>query len=112
MRITLTNAAAAELAGRMDGRPGALRLVYDTEGCGCAVDGVPVLWLTDAPAEGDVRIAEEPLAIWIDPLRRIFFEDAVKLDYRADSRSFRLYSDNQIYHASLSVVDRRSAAVT
>jgi uncharacterized protein YqkB len=112
MRITLTNAAAEELAERMGSRPGALRLVYDTKGCGCAVNGVPALWIADAPAEGDVLIAEEPLAVWIEPLHRIFFEDAVKLDYRADSRSFRLYSDNQIYHAALSVVDRRSAAVT
>ncbi|WP_231571329.1 iron-sulfur cluster biosynthesis family protein [Gordoniibacillus kamchatkensis] len=110
--MTLTSSASEQLAKRLGGHPGTLRLVYDSEGCGCAVDGVAALWITGAPENGDVSVADGPPAgIWIDPRQLIFFEDNVKLDYREHARSFRLYSDNQIYSGSLSVIDRRPAPI-
>jgi uncharacterized protein YqkB len=108
MRLTLTDQAAEILRLRQADRPGAIRLVYDTEGCGCAVDGVPMLWMTDAPEAGDTSIAERPLQVWMDPRQTIFFEDEVRLDYRDATRSFRLQSDSQIYNSLLQVVDRRT----
>jgi uncharacterized protein YqkB len=108
MHLTLSGEAAEMLRQRQGDRPGVLRLVYDTEGCGCAVDGVPMLWLTDAPAAGDMAIAGQPLQVWTDPRQTIFFEDEVRLDYRDASRTFRLQSDSQIYNSMLQLIDRRT----
>jgi uncharacterized protein YqkB len=108
MHLTLSSEAAEMLRQRQGDRPGTLRLVYDTEGCGCAVDGVPMLWLTDAHEAGDMAIAGQPLQVWMDPRQTIFFEDEVRLDYRNDSRTFRLQSDSQIYNSMLQVIDRRT----
>lgn len=110
MHITLTDEASAALSKRLGAEPGTLRIVYDTEGCGCAVNGVPALWIVDSPLDGDVSVASGPVDVWIDPNQAIFFEDAVKLDYRPDAHCFRLYSDSQIYHAALNVSDRRAAS--
>lgn len=111
MRITLTKAAMEQLQRTTNGRKGAFRLVYDTDGCGCAVNGVPAIWYVDAPEVDDVAIGSDgPAGFWVDAKQAIFFEDALKLDYRPESGGLRLYSDNQIYNASIRVLDRTSAS--
>ncbi|MFC0214742.1 iron-sulfur cluster biosynthesis family protein [Paenibacillus chartarius] len=108
MQIIVTEAAAQQLAERQGDRPGTVRLVYDTEGCGCAVNGVPALWIVEAPEAGDVAVTERQPVIWMHPQQAIFFEDEVKLDYRPQMRTFRLYSDSQTYHSLMKATDRRA----
>lgn len=111
MRITLTNAAIEQLQRTANGRNGAFRIVYDTDGCGCAVNGVPALWFVEAPGSDDVAIASNgPAGFWVDKMQTIFFEDELKLDYRPEGGGLRLYSDNQIYNASMRVLDRAAAS--
>jgi uncharacterized protein YqkB len=113
MLITLTNAAIERLQHAAGGRNGVFRIVYDTDGCGCAVNGVPALWYADAPEEGDVPIESngpEGLSFWVDRKQTIFFEDELKLDNRPESGGLRLYSDSQIYNASMRVLDRTAPA--
>jgi uncharacterized protein YqkB len=110
MRIGWSEEAVRQIRERYGPDAVQLRLVYDTEGCGCAVNGVPALWVVDAKAPGDVAVDCEPLGMSIDPRHEVFFEDHMRIDYRPDARCFRLFSDNQIYASRLVPLDRRVTA--
>ncbi|SDC45238.1 Uncharacterized protein YqkB [Paenibacillus sp. UNCCL117] len=110
MQITCTEQAAAVIEQHFDARQsGVLRLVYDNEGCGCAVNGVPTLWIENAPQPNDLAIVTSGLAhaLWIDKKHEIYFEDFMTLDYKSEGRSFILKSRGQIYNAHMNLVDKR-----
>jgi len=104
MRIDVTPEAAAVLAAT----PGVgrrLRLVYDTEGCGCAVSGVPDLQAADEPAPGDLEAETDgPFAIGYDPRREVFFEDRLVIDRAPDGEGLMLRGAGQIYTSHLRIV--------
>lgn len=103
MRIDITPEAAGLLAA-MPGVGPRLRLIYDTEGCGCAVSGVPALQAVDEPVPGD-REAETdgPYAIGYDPRQELFFEDRLVIDRAPDGESLMLRGAGQIYTTHLRV---------
>lgn len=86
-------------------------LVYDTDGCGCAVSGVASLWLINA-ADPDEERAESNADLPLFYVRRhaIFFDETLKLDYIPERRSFRLSSDGQIYGNGIIPSDRRGVS--
>lgn len=108
MHIQLTDAAAARLQTLADSPDAVYKLVYDTEGCGCAVSGVPTLWLLDGAeaAESQVAAASDP-TITYDPQQAVFFEDQLRLDYNSSRNSLILSSSGQIYTHDLAVIDKR-----
>ncbi|WP_123040688.1 iron-sulfur cluster biosynthesis family protein [Cohnella candidum] len=83
------------------------RLVYDTEGCGCAVNGVPALWASDGPGPDDVAADSEPLTLWHDPKHEVFFDEVLRVAFLPDRQSFRLSSDSQTYTTRLVLEDHR-----
>ena len=108
MRIRLTDAAASRVKEQL-GANGRLKLTYDAEGCGCAVSGVPALWIVDAPGPTDAETAAEPLPVLYEPRHEVFFDEEMKLDYHAQRDVFSLKSDTQIYHTQLLLKDRRKS---
>lgn len=56
MNIQLTRQAELKLKDKLGDKPGAIRLIYDTEGCGCAVNGVPSLRIVDEPTTEDIAV--------------------------------------------------------
>jgi len=96
------------LLARFGADAAGFRLVYDTEGCGCAVNGVPALWAVDEAMPGDVAMDSGPLQLWHDPQQSVFFEDALRIAYSPQLQSFSLSSDNQTYTARLVLEDHRS----
>lgn len=109
MYIHLTEAAKLQLESHAL-RPGdRVRLVYDSEGCGCAVSGVASLWLVREP-EADEAAAEtngESIPLTYLQRQAVFFDDRLRLDYVPERRAYRLASDGQIYGAGIAVSDRR-----
>lgn len=89
---------------------GCLKLAYDSEGCGCAVDGVAQLWIVRAPGEHDVEMRAEPRPIWYDRRHAWYFSERVKLDYRPSGGTFVLSSNEQIYNAAMPLIDKRREA--
>ncbi|MCF2942643.1 iron-sulfur cluster biosynthesis family protein [Paenibacillus tarimensis] len=103
MRMTFTTNAVSKLESGSPGT-GKLKLLYDTEGCGCVMSGVPALqWIT-APAQGDVKAESLPFEVWYEPRFEVFFEDTLQVDYSDSSHSFILKSDNQTYTNHMRVV--------
>lgn len=88
--------------------PGADRwkLVFDSEGCGCSVDGVPTLWLITNPDPGDVQAGTNEGEVWVKPQHLVFFEDKLRVGYLPEHRSFKLSSDGQTYTTRLKLQDR------
>ena len=103
MRIDVTPEAAGLLAA-MPGVGRRFRLIYDTEGCGCAVSGVPALQAVDEPAPGD-REAESdgPFRISYDPRQEVFFEDRLVIGLAPGGEGLMLRGEGQIYTAHLRI---------
>jgi uncharacterized protein YqkB len=108
MKMVWSDEAVEQLRARFGADVRGFRLVYDTEGCGCAVNGVPALWAADQPGPGDVAADSEPLSLWHDPRNAIYFEDVLRVAYIPERQSFRLSSDSQTYTTRLVLVDHRS----
>jgi uncharacterized protein YqkB len=104
MRIDITPEAADRLAA-MPGVGRRFRLVYDTEGCGCAVNGVPALQAVDEPVPGDAEAESDgPFAIGFYPRHEVFFEDRLVIDRAPDGGGLMLRGAGQIYTTNLRVV--------
>ena len=97
MHITFTTAAAERLSPYLSDGTRQLKLLHDTEGCGCVVSGVPALQLIDDPSVDDKLAQGDPFPFWYEPRHEIYYEPKLRVDYDADSSSFSLKSDNQVY---------------
>lgn len=101
MRFTFTNSAAEQLQRPLADGNSSLKLLYDTEGCGCVVSGVPTLQVVDKPDADDKLGDGTPYSVWYEPRYEVFFEPELKIDYSAARNAFILKSDSQIYTANL-----------
>jgi uncharacterized protein YqkB len=107
MRITFTDSAITAIRERfaVDAK---LKLVYDTEGCGCAVSGVPALRVIGRAEQDDEQAASNAFAVYFAKRQAVFFEEELAVDFLPDARAFRLKSKQQIYSGSMAVMDERS----
>ncbi|WP_027093399.1 iron-sulfur cluster biosynthesis family protein [Cohnella thermotolerans] len=112
MNVLWSEQALRALRDRFGDEPVGLKLVYDTEGCGCAVNGVPALWAVDGPEPDDKRAEGNFVPLWHEKRHEIFFEERMRITYDENSRSFSLQSDSQIYTNRLALLDKRNAAAS
>lgn len=112
MQIEITETAAKQVAAQV-GEDGALQLVFDSEGCGCAVSGVPQLWIISRQDTGRelLTAADSPVPVLYEQRHEVFFEEKLKLDYAPEKLAFRLNSNQQTYNNSMSLIDKRSQEV-
>jgi uncharacterized protein YqkB len=107
MEITVTASAQNEIEAQLAKNDlHALKLVYDNEGCGCAVNGVAQVWMipfVDA-SEAFPYASGSVFQIIFAQKDVIYFEERLIIDYKASSRSFILKSVNQIYHNNLDLL--------
>ncbi|WP_223066286.1 iron-sulfur cluster biosynthesis family protein [Paenibacillus caui] len=108
MKITLDQAAAATLSRRLGDADGEVRLVFDMEGCGCGINGIPALQIVDRHCRDDVKIDSDAFSFWIHQGHAIFFEEELMLKGEPPLDSFRLSSPSQIYKSNIKLSDLRS----
>jgi uncharacterized protein YqkB len=106
MQITFTDTAKKQLEPLVS-NDALLRLVYDTEGCGCAVNGVPALWIVPEADPKDIEAEASPFQLVYNPRQEVFFEDRMSIDFHPGNKSYILKSNNQIYNAGMNVIDKR-----
>lgn len=80
-----------------------LKLIFDSAGCGCGVNGIPSLCITHGAGKKADRTAEGPLPILYDRNDEIYFEDRMQLDYSPNSRALCLKSSSQIYNSHIQI---------
>ncbi|QOY36148.1 iron-sulfur cluster biosynthesis family protein [Anaerobacillus isosaccharinicus] len=77
-------------------------LFYDTEDCGCAVNGIPLLNIELESSKGDlVKIDTNAFELYMFKKDMIFFDDDMRIHY--ENNQLRLSSDFQIYTPNLAV---------
>ncbi|MDQ0915473.1 iron-sulfur cluster biosynthesis family protein [Paenibacillus sp. V4I5] len=107
MKITFTDTAIHRLTPFVGKKEAILKLVFDTEDCGCSVNGVPTLWLVSQANTDDLAAETETFKLIYKAKDEIFFEENMKIDYHERNKSYILKSNNQIYNAGMSLVDKR-----
>ncbi|MEF3302947.1 iron-sulfur cluster biosynthesis family protein [Paenibacillus sp. GYB003] len=109
MYVQFTDEAADFIGSKFFGSTasGALKLAYDTDGCGCAVNGVAALWIVDRPEEGDRLARSNRFTVFYDPKQSIFFEDEVTVDRKPGQPSLVLKSRQQTYNPNMKAIDFR-----
>ena len=109
MHITFTEAALHRIDQLRGETTCQLHLYYDTEGCGCAVNGVPAFHIVSNPEDLDITIESNvpELTFIIDGHRAVFFEEELILSTDPGDRSLRLSSNGQHYGMYLFPKDTR-----
>jgi uncharacterized protein YqkB len=110
MHILFSKAAIDRLSPYIQDGKNQLKLLHDTEGCGCVVSGVPALQLISEPSVDDKLAQGEPFPFYYEPRHEIYYEPQLRVDYNAVNDSFSLKSDSQIYTINLRFITKGSAA--
>lgn len=105
MNITFSPEACKQIQSRYGETP-VLKLVYDAEGCGCAVSGVPALWLISAPQHGDLTADTNAFHVYYEERQAVFFEAELCIDYVPATRAFKLKSKQQTYHDGMLILNK------
>ncbi len=110
MIVEWSEAALAEIATRYGPEARIWKLVSDSEGCGCAMNGVAALWLIEEPEQGDLQAESNGVEVWYEKRHEVFFDERMRVSYDPSKRAFKLASDGQIYSNRLRLEDRRATA--
>ncbi|MCR8842859.1 iron-sulfur cluster biosynthesis family protein [Paenibacillus sp. SC116] len=109
MDLQFTEPALQAIKNRGVDEHAVIKLAYDTEGCGCAVNGVPALWIMkeeDVSSSDELISSNAPYRIIIHRQHAVFYEDYLTLDLTAD-KSFRLFGRGQTYSNHVRCEDKR-----
>jgi uncharacterized protein YqkB len=108
MNIQWTEEAVKEVQARFGADATVWKLVSDSEGCGCSVNGVATFWAIEAPFNGEVQAESNFFEVWYEKHHEVFFDDLMRVSYDTDHRAFKLVSDGQIYSNRLKLEDKRA----
>lgn len=72
MVIQVTETAKKHIESLAGSESAIIRLAYDSEGCGCGVNGLPALWIVSAKEADDVEIQSHHLHFIIHRLQAVF----------------------------------------
>ncbi len=104
MEIIMTKPAAERINEKTNGKTGYLKLIYDTEGCGCAVDGIAALRFVSELDDDDLLIKTNDSPIYIEKRKMIFFDEKMTIDISQSTNCFMLKSPQQILNGCMSLV--------
>ncbi|RFA37183.1 hypothetical protein CAI16_01510 [Virgibacillus dokdonensis] len=100
MELKITSKAWEELQGLPLEYYPYLFLWYDTEGCGCGVNGIPTICLTKQLPSNYKRVLNMQIPTYIQEQQEIFFAEQLILDY--NQGLFRLNSPEEILNPFIS----------
>lgn len=72
MVIQVTETAKKHIESLAGPESAIIRLAYDSEGCGCGVNGLPALWIVSAKEADDEEIQSNQLDFIIHRLQAVF----------------------------------------
>lgn len=104
VEINITAAAAEKINERVNGREGYLKLKYDTDGCGCAVNGVVALWFVTELDSDDIEIETNDRTVYVEKSKTVFFDEQMKIDFSPSANCFQLKSPQQILNGHMSLL--------
>ncbi|RWZ60162.1 iron-sulfur cluster biosynthesis family protein [Halobacillus fulvus] len=108
MKLTITETAKEQLQHIEEAERPFIRLFYDTDDCGCGVNGLPTVRLESEQRETDEVVDNDEYQVIIDHQQAIFFRQDMKLDFRKGT--FRLSSPNGVLNPVISTKDIKEGA--
>lgn len=94
MKLHITEKAYHKLNDLNQDRNKILALTYDTEGCGCGVNGMPTFLLVSEAEENTEEVDCDQYTVTVHKQQATFFAEEMKLDY--NGATFRLSSPNEM----------------
>jgi uncharacterized protein YqkB len=110
MIVKWTDEAIQEIQARFGTDTKVWKLVFDSEGCGCSVNGVATFWAITAPLKGEIEAESNHFEVWYERDHEVFFDELMRVSYNPDKRAFKMASDGQIYTNRLMLEDKRTVA--
>jgi uncharacterized protein YqkB len=104
VEINITEAATKKINERLNNRDGYLKLKYDTDDCGCAVNGVVALWFIPELETDDIAIETNDRTVYAEKSKMVFFDEQMKIDFSQASNCFQLKSPQQILNGHMSLI--------
>jgi uncharacterized protein YqkB len=104
VEINITVEAVKKINERTEGREGYLKLKYDTDGCGCAVNGVVALWFVPEVENDEIAIETNDKTIYLEKSKMVFFDEQMKIDFSESTNCFQLKSPQQILNGHMSLI--------
>lgn len=101
MELIITNNALEKIKSLTENRSGILALTYDTDGCGCGVNGMPTISLIATVEEYHKRIECHQYDVVVHKQEAVFFSEKMTLDYNGST--FRLTSPNEMLNPFIHV---------
>ncbi|MBM7648062.1 uncharacterized protein YqkB [Bacillus ectoiniformans] len=105
MKIAFKPEAAKAIKEKMEGGSYYVKLHYDTEGCGCGVNGLPVIWLVKEKESEDMVVETNEFPVVVEKSALIYFDEPLTIDVSGPGM-FRLSSPNEILNARMPVVKK------
>lgn len=105
IQIEISPLAKERLQRSLGDQPGVIKLIYDTEGCGC--DGINRLLIQKEAGEFDVAIDAAPFSFVVDQQHQIFYEQHLQLDADPHYPTFTLSSQSSVYSTNVRIDDVR-----
>jgi iron-sulfur cluster insertion protein len=103
MEITFTELAKHQLKNVSTPNQ-ILKLMYDTEGCGCVVNGVPTLRVVQEAEGEDIELKTNFVPVWIERTKQVFFEDKMTIDFLTTYNCYQLRSPNQMLNPRMKLL--------
>jgi uncharacterized protein YqkB len=106
VEIIFTDKAIEKLKPILSHTNKQLKLKYDTDGCGCAVNGVTTLWLVEQADKDDIVVETNFVPILLEKSRLIFYDETMTIDTVESVGCFQLKSPSEIMNPRMSLVER------
>jgi len=106
VKLKITEAASNKLSEQIAGKQGYVKLKYDIDGCGCAVNGVAALWFEREKEAEEHSIETGNISIYIEKAKEVFFAEEMTLDFHKTNGCFQLKSPNEYLNPRMSFYDK------
>lgn len=108
MNITFTERGMNKLSKTLREHEGSyVKIKYDTEGCGCVVSGVTVLWIVKQIDKEDVRVETNFVPVYVEKSKMVFLDEEMKIDFNETANTYMLISPQQILNPRMSCIVKR-----
>lgn len=96
MEIVWEEQAIRSLKRLTDGKQGYVKLIYDSEDCGCGDDGMSTLWFISEPEGNEIVVETNIGEMLVDKDKLVYMDDEMTIAWVEDFNSFRLKNKNGI----------------
>ncbi|MEQ6376267.1 iron-sulfur cluster biosynthesis family protein [Bacillaceae bacterium S4-13-58] len=105
MKLNITEEVQSDINQMINGESLCLKLVYDTDECGCGVNGVPLLVISSGGLPQEEKVEQpEGIPTYIFKDQAVFFDE--EMTVKKNNQHYMLTSPNRILNPRLQIIRR------